>query len=43
MPTSPSLSSELRELSAKESARIKEQFAATSDGKAALLGRTALI
>src|SRR5579863_572309 len=43
MPTSPSLSSELRELSAKGSARIKEQFAATGDGKAALLGRTALI
>jgi [protein-PII] uridylyltransferase len=43
MPTSPSLSSELRELSAKESARIKEQFAATADGTAALLGRTALI
>ena len=43
MPTSPSLSSELRELAAKESARIKEQFAATGDGKAALLGRTALI
>src|ERR1700729_2456460 len=43
MPTSPSLSSELRELSAKESARIKEQFAASGDGKAALLGRTALI
>src|ERR1700722_13022101 len=43
MPTSPSLSSELRELSAKELARIKEQFAATGDGKAALLGRTALI
>src|SRR5580698_1668672 len=43
MPTSPSLSSELRELSAKESARIKEQFAATGDGNSALLGRTALI
>jgi [protein-PII] uridylyltransferase len=43
MPTSPSLSSELRERAAKESARIKEQFAATGDGKAALLGRTALI
>ena len=43
MPTSPSLSGELRELSAKESARIKAQFAATGDGKAALLGRTALI
>ena len=43
MPTSPSLSGELRELSAKESARIKAQFAATGDGKAALLGRSALI
>jgi [protein-PII] uridylyltransferase len=43
MPTSPSLSSELRELSAKESARTKEQFAATGDGKAALLGRSALV
>src|SRR5271154_7089705 len=43
MPTSPSLSGELRELSAKESARIKAQFAATGEGKAALLGRTALI
>ncbi len=43
MPSIPSLSAELRELSAKELARIKEQFAATGDGKAALLGRTALI
>jgi [protein-PII] uridylyltransferase len=43
MPTTPSLSDELRELSAKESARIKEQFAASGDGRAALLGRTALI
>src|ERR1700675_1418937 len=43
MPTSPSLSSELRELSAKESARIREQFVSSGDGKAALLGRTALI
>jgi len=43
MPTSPSLSAELRELSAKESARIKEQFAASGDGRAALLGRSALI
>ena len=43
MPTSPSVSAELRELSAKESARIKEQFAATGDGRAALLGRSALI
>jgi [protein-PII] uridylyltransferase len=43
MPTSPSLAAELRELSAKESARIKEHFAASGDGRAALLGRTALI
>ena len=43
MPTSPSVAAELRELSAKESARIKEQFAATGDGRAALLGRSALI
>src|ERR1700690_1279326 len=43
MPSIPSLSGELRELSTKELARVKEQFAATSDGKAALLGRTALI
>src|SRR5277367_5789073 len=43
MPTSPSLSAELRELAAKESARIKEQFAASGDGRAALLGRSALI
>src|SRR6202521_2099572 len=43
MPSIPSLSGELREMSTKELARIKEQFAATGDGKAALLGRTALI
>src|SRR5271170_6236198 len=43
MPTSPSLTAELRELSAKESARIKEQFAVSGDGKAVLLGRSALI
>jgi [protein-PII] uridylyltransferase len=43
MPTSPSLSAELRDLSAKESARIRERFVATGDGKAALQGRTALI
>src|SRR6202453_5454662 len=43
MPSIPSLSGELRELSTKELARIKEQFAANGDGKAALLGRTALI
>src|SRR5271163_1441008 len=43
MPSIPSISGELREISTKELARIKEQFAASGDGKAALLGRTALI
>ena len=43
MPSIPSIAGELREVSTKELARIKEQFAATGDGKAALLGRTALI
>jgi [protein-PII] uridylyltransferase len=43
MPSIPSISGELRELSTKELARIKEQFAASGYGKAALLGRTALI
>src|SRR5271168_2302057 len=43
MPSIPSIAGELREISTKELARIKEQFAATGDGKAALLGRTALI
>ncbi|MGA8676592.1 MAG: [protein-PII] uridylyltransferase [Candidatus Acidiferrales bacterium] len=39
----PSLSTELRDFSAKESARLQESFVATRDGRAALLGRTALI
>ena len=39
----PSLSTELRDFAAKESARIQESFIATRDGRAALLGRTALI
>jgi [protein-PII] uridylyltransferase len=43
MHTTPSLATELRDFSAKESARIQEQFVATGDGRAALLGRTALI
>src|SRR5271163_621795 len=43
MPSIPSISGELREISTKELARIKEQFAASGDGKAALLGRTALV
>ena len=43
MPPTPSLATELRDFSAKESARIQERFVATGDGRAALLGRTALI
>ncbi|MFZ1033298.1 MAG: hypothetical protein WAN72_14995 [Candidatus Acidiferrales bacterium] len=43
MPPTPSLSTELRDFAAKESARIQESFVATRDGRAALLGRTALI
>ena len=43
MPPTPSLATELRDFSAKESARIQERFVATGDGHAALLGRTALI
>ena len=39
----PSLSTELRDFAAKESARIQESFVATRDGRAAVLGRTALI
>ncbi len=43
MPPTPSLATELRDFSAKESARIQERFVADGDGRAALLGRTALI
>jgi len=43
MHTTPSLTTELRDFSAKESARIQERFVETGDGRAALLGRTALI
>jgi [protein-PII] uridylyltransferase len=43
MPPNPSLAAELREFSAKESARIHEQFVTTGSGRAALLGRTALV
>jgi [protein-PII] uridylyltransferase len=39
----PSLAAELRDFSAKESARIQERFVATGDGRSALLGRSALI
>jgi [protein-PII] uridylyltransferase len=43
MPPIPSLAAELRDFSAKEAARIQERFVATGDGRAALLGRSALI
>jgi [protein-PII] uridylyltransferase len=43
MHTTPSLTTELRDFSAKESARIQQRFVETGDGRAALLGRTALI
>ena len=43
MPTNPSLITELRDFSAKESTRIRDQFVSTGSGRAALLGRTALI
>src|SRR5580692_7592312 len=43
MHTTPSLTTELRDFSTKESARIQERFVETGDGRAALLGRTALI
>ena len=36
MSMAPSLSSELRELYAEESARIQRDFAATGDGRAAV-------
>jgi [protein-PII] uridylyltransferase len=43
MSTSPSLAAELRDFSAKESARIQDQFAASGDGRAFLLGRSAVV
>jgi [protein-PII] uridylyltransferase len=43
MATGPSLAIELRELYAAESARIQQEFTASSDGRAALLARTALV
>jgi len=43
MATTPSLGSELRNLYASESARIEQDFNATSDGHAAVLGRTNLV
>jgi [protein-PII] uridylyltransferase len=43
MNTASSLSSELRELYGEESTRIKQKFAATGDGRAAIAQRTALV
>ena len=43
MATKPSIGSELRELYAAESARIQQDFFIRSDGRAAVLGRTALV
>jgi [protein-PII] uridylyltransferase len=43
MSTNPSLAAELRDFSAKGSARIQDQFAVSGEGRAFLLGRSALI
>ena len=43
MPTKPSLAADLRDLYAKEFARLQQEFFATSDGRAAVRGRTALV
>ena len=43
MPTKPSLAAELRDLYAKEFARLEADFRASSDGHAAVRGRTALV
>src|SRR5580704_4402852 len=43
MSTNPPLAAELRDFSAKESARIQDQFAVSGDGREFLLGRSALI
>ena len=43
MSTSPSLAAELRDFSAQESARIQDQFAASGDGRAFILGRSAVV
>jgi [protein-PII] uridylyltransferase len=43
MATNPTLAAELRELYAKESARLKEEFAATREGSLYLAGRTELV
>src|ERR1700722_5903056 len=43
MSINPSLAAELRDFSAKESARIQDQFAASGDGCAFILGRSAVV
>ena len=43
MATNPTLATELRELYSKESARLKEEFAATGEGSSYLAGRTELV
>src|ERR1700719_3205629 len=43
MATRPTLATELRELYAGESARIQRDFLGRGDGRAAVLGRTALL
>src|SRR5271167_4013994 len=43
MPAKISLADELRELYAKEFARLQQDFYATADGRAAVQGRTALV
>jgi [protein-PII] uridylyltransferase len=43
MATNPTLAAELRELYSKESARLKENFAATREGRSFLTGRTELV
>ena len=43
MATNPTLAAELRELYSKESARLKENFAATREGSSFLAGRTELV
>ncbi|MGB6676345.1 MAG: hypothetical protein WBE44_06625, partial [Terriglobales bacterium] len=43
MTTAGSFGSELRDLYTTESARIREDFAATGDGRAAISKRTALV
>src|ERR1700721_923508 len=43
MSINPSLAAELRDFSAKESARIQDQFAASGDGCASILGRSSVV